>query len=259
MGRREPAGKSGLRPQLSALRRPDRHRHHHELRRDDAGRHQGRPEFAVVQRELLPDQRQHGGIGEVEHEGAAAKTSSGLQVSSACKPDGGSWPVLSVHASRPARAPDVVDRIRRDAASRRRSRPPWRPSARTRRSARTSRPRRPRTSRRGVAGMVERLVTADARANAFGPTMPSVIAAIAGAKIEPAAPVSDCVRATSGKAGRGSDKRARVTTTAAAMTITPRLAEVLSISAPAGVCARMPATPATDITMPMRPRSSAAR
>ena len=48
--------------------------------------------------------------------------------------------------------------------------------------------------------------------------------------------------------GRSND--AAVTKTAAA-TITARLALVASTNAPAGVCARMPATVAIDMTTPM--------
>ena len=88
-------------------------------------------------------------------------------------------------------------------------------------------------------------------ANAFGPTMPSVTAATAGAKIAPAAPAMACVAAThSNLAMNGSVRHASVTTIAAAI-IRPRFAVLRSISAPAGVWAMMPASAAIDITTPM--------
>src|ERR1700722_3160501 len=49
------------------------HRHHHELRREDTSGHQAGPQVLVLQRELLADQRQHGGVGEVEHDGATGE------------------------------------------------------------------------------------------------------------------------------------------------------------------------------------------
>ena len=89
------------------------------------------------------------------------------------------------------------------------------------------------------------------RANAFGPTIPSVMAASDGAKIEPAAPVKAFIAATAAKLpiqGNASDPSV---TTMAAATRMPRLAVVPSTSAPAGVCASMPAMPPMDMTMPI--------
>ncbi len=45
-----------------------RHRHHHDLRRDDARRHQRRSFVSIVQRQQLADQRQHRRVGEVERD-----------------------------------------------------------------------------------------------------------------------------------------------------------------------------------------------
>ena len=85
--------------------------------------------------------------------------------------------------------------------------------------------------------------------------MPSETAAIAGGKITAAACAMPCEIATGRKPGNsGSDSDASVTMMAA-MTITSRLARVASTSAPAGVCATMPAMVAIDITRPMRASS----
>ncbi len=64
-----------------------------------------------------------------------------------------------------------------------------------------------------------------------------------------------CETATGRKLGNsGSDSDASVTMMAA-MTIASRFARVASTSAPAGVCATMPAMVAIDITRPMRASS----
>ena len=85
--------------------------------------------------------------------------------------------------------------------------------------------------------------------------MPSVTAATAGAKMAPAAAATACVAATSSNRWiSGSVRHASVTRIAAA-TISARLAVLRSISAPAGVCATMPASAATDITTPIEASS----
>src|ERR1700722_15018556 len=90
-------------------------------------------------------------------------------------------------------------------------------------------------------------------AKAFGPTMPSVTAATAGAKIDAAAAASDCVAATSSKLWISGSARQAAVTAIAAATISARLALVRSISAPAGVCAAMPASAAAGIPGPTEP------
>lgn len=61
------------------------------------------------------------------------------------------------------------------------------------------------------------------RVNALGPMMPSVIAAIPGAKIELATPASDWVIATGRKPGAIGRTRQQAVTRNAAMTIAARL------------------------------------
>ncbi len=93
------------------------------------------------------------------------------------------------------------------------------------------------------------------RAKARGPTMPSVTAAIAGAKIAPAAAAIACVAATSSKRWTSGKAIQERVTRMAAVTINARLAVERSISAPAGVWAAMPASAATDITTPIEASS----
>ena len=89
------------------------------------------------------------------------------------------------------------------------------------------------------------------REKAFGPTTPRVMAASAGGKIAPAMPATDCVAATAWKlVMKGSARQLSVTARAAAMTMA-RLCRLRSISAPAGVWASRPATPAMVMTRPM--------
>lgn len=89
------------------------------------------------------------------------------------------------------------------------------------------------------------------RAKAFGPTIPSVMAATAGGNTAADIPVSACMAATRNTCGRtGSATEPRVTVAVATMT-TARLARVRSINAPAGVWATMAAMPVIDITRPM--------
>ena len=85
--------------------------------------------------------------------------------------------------------------------------------------------------------------------------MPSVIAAIAGAKIAPAAAAIACVAATSSNRWISGSARHDRETRIAAVTISARLAVERSISAPAGVWAAMPASAATDITIPIEASS----
>ena len=81
--------------------------------------------------------------------------------------------------------------------------------------------------------------------------MPRVTAVSAGPKTADAACAVACDAATDkNEVSQGKSSEAAVTRTAAA-TMTVRFAFVLSISAPAGVWARMPATVVTDITSPM--------
>ena len=81
--------------------------------------------------------------------------------------------------------------------------------------------------------------------------MPSVTAVNAGPNTADAACAVACDAATEkNEESQGNKSEAAVTRTAAA-TITVRFAFVLSISAPAGVWARIPATVVTDITSPM--------
>jgi hypothetical protein len=87
--------------------------------------------------------------------------------------------------------------------------------------------------------------------NALGPTIPSVTAATAGGKMAPAQAASACVAATSSNRWSNGNARHVNVTIIAAATIKARLVLLRSISAPAGVCATMPATAATDITTPM--------
>jgi hypothetical protein len=95
--------------------------------------------------------------------------------------------------------------------------------------------------------MIEGLVAAEAAC----PTVPSVMAAMAGAKIAAAAWAAACERATGQKLGtQGNTSEARVTASAAPAT-SARLARVASTRAPAGVCANRPARVAIDITTPM--------
>ena len=83
--------------------------------------------------------------------------------------------------------------------------------------------------------------------NAAWPTIPSDTAASAGPNTAPAACAVACDAATRKKLeNKGRSSEAAVTAIAAA-TMTPRLARVASISAPAGVCARRPAAVAIDI------------
>ena len=89
------------------------------------------------------------------------------------------------------------------------------------------------------------------RANARGPTIPSVIAASDGANSDPAAPVKAFITARAVKPGiQGRASEPKVTTAAAAMSMA-RLAVVESTRAPAGVCATIPAMPPMDITKPI--------
>src|SRR4029077_20102044 len=89
------------------------------------------------------------------------------------------------------------------------------------------------------------------RVNVACPTMPSVTAASAGANTTPAACAIAWDAATGQNDGsQGSTRDAAVTSVAAAI-ITARFALVASTSAPAGVCATIPAKVAIDITMPM--------
>ncbi len=81
--------------------------------------------------------------------------------------------------------------------------------------------------------------------------MPSVKAAMAGAKIDPAALAIACVTATSVKLDMSGNVMLASVTSRAAAIVNPRLARLLSISAPAGVCATIPARAAIDMTMPM--------
>ena len=81
------------------------------------------------------------------------------------------------------------------------------------------------------------------------------MAASAGAKMTAAACAMLCDTATGQKLGNsGSDRQARVTMTAAPIIII-RFARVASTSAPAGVCAMMPARVEIDITIPIRASS----
>src|SRR5262245_53473333 len=89
------------------------------------------------------------------------------------------------------------------------------------------------------------------RAKAFGPTIPRVIAARAGANREPAAPVRAFITATAVKLGIHGRANDPSVTTVAADTRSERLAVLESARAPAGVWAIMPATPPMDITSPM--------
>lgn len=89
------------------------------------------------------------------------------------------------------------------------------------------------------------------RANARGPTIPSDIAATAGAKTVPAtAPIAWVTATTVKEVIQGSARQLAVTRIAAATTIA-RLAVILSINAPAGVWASRAARPATVMTSPM--------
>lgn len=93
------------------------------------------------------------------------------------------------------------------------------------------------------------------RVKAAWPKMPRETAAIAGGNTTAAACAIPCEIATGRKPGnKGSDNDASVTMIAASA-ITVRFARVASTSAPAGVCAAMPAMVAIDITRPMRASS----
>ena len=87
------------------------------------------------------------------------------------------------------------------------------------------------------------------------PTIPSDTAASAGGKITSAAFAMPCETATGQKLGNNGSSTDETVTISAAATISNRFALVASMSALAGVCAAMPATVATDITMPMRASS----
>src|SRR3954470_18786387 len=82
---------------------------------------------------------------------------------------------------------------------------------------------------------------------ARGPTGPSDTAAIAGGKITPAACAMPCEIATGQKLGNNGSNSDAAVTRIAAQTITVRFDFVASTSAPAGVCATMPAIAAIDM------------
>jgi len=103
--------------------------------------------------------------------------------------------------------------------------------------------------------MIEGLVAADAAGDGFRSDVPSVTAAMAGAKMAPAAAAIACVAATSANCSMNGSARQPSVTTIAAATISARFAVVRSISAPAGVCAAMPARAATDISTPIEASS----
>lgn len=102
-----------------------------------------------------------------------------------------------------------------------------------------------------IAGVIECLVAADPPGESGMAKDPSETAAIAGGNTTAAACAMPCEIATGRKLGKsGSDNEANVTMVAAT-TITSRLDRVASTSAPAGVCATMPAIVAIDMKRPI--------
>lgn len=85
----------------------------------------------------------------------------------------------------------------------------------------------------------------------FVPTIPNVIAANAGAKTEPATPVSACRIEIAKKRGNNGMARAPAVTVTAPATTSARLAVVRSTNAPTGVWATIAAMPPTPITKPI--------
>ena len=83
------------------------------------------------------------------------------------------------------------------------------------------------------------------------PTTPRVIAASAGANTDAAIPVSACSSEMAVKCGNSGMTRVPTVTVNAAATISARLAEVRSTSAPTGVCAAIAAMPPIPITKPI--------
>lgn len=78
-----------------------------------------------------------------------------------------------------------------------------------------------------------------------------MIAARAGAKIDPAAPVSACSNEMATKLGNSGMASVPAVTVIAPTTTNARLADVRSTSAPTGVCATIAAMPPIPITSPI--------
>jgi len=82
------------------------------------------------------------------------------------------------------------------------------------------------------------------------PTIPSVSAAIAGGKIEAAAPMSACEATTTGKLGSRIIARQPAATAPAAIATAARFQRIRSISAPANDCVAIVPTSIAAIATP---------
>ena len=107
-----------MRPQIAARRLADeRHRHHHDLGRDDAGRHQDRRPVLQAVARLLADQRQHRRVGEMEQDHRGGEDRDPAVLEQLGDADGLTTPSLAVVGSRARSWSMSASRISRTATA----------------------------------------------------------------------------------------------------------------------------------------------
>ena len=190
------------------------------------------------QRQLLPDQRQHRRIGEMEQRHAKGEDQQRPAASSASRPSPRA--VIPVRAARQGLVdPAGRDRQRGDDARQRHA--AQQPEHRDRAEPKESTPAA--AAEAALPAWLKASFRPMRRLNAARPTRPSVMAAIAGAKTAAAMPLPACSAATGQKPGKAGISRQAAVTTSAARASTARRAATASTSAPAGAWASSPATP----------------